>query len=103
RGLAGLLRDRGERAGACSSAAGDRLLRSFDSRPWLGRLNVPALVVAGGSDTQTPPQQAQELAARLPRAHLAVIPGAGHELIQTHAGQLLDLALPWLREQERAA
>jgi 3-oxoadipate enol-lactonase len=103
RGLAGLLRDRGEHAGACTSAAGDRLLRSFDSRTWLAELNMPTLVVTGGNEAQTPTQQAEELVARLPRARLAIIPGAGHELIQTHAGHLLDLALPWLREQESAA
>ena len=103
RGLAGLLRDRGERAGACSSTSGDRLLQSFDSRPWLAQLGVPALVVTGDADTQVAPQQARELTARLPLAQLEVIPGAGHWLIQTHAERLVDLTLSWIRQQESAA
>jgi 3-oxoadipate enol-lactonase len=101
--LRGLLRDRGESAGACSPEAGARLLASFDSRAWLGRLDVPALVVAGANDTTSTVQHARELAAGLPDASLEVIPGAGHWLIQTHAERLLDLAMPWLRRHGAAA
>jgi 3-oxoadipate enol-lactonase len=103
RGLTGLLRDRGERAGGCSTEAGDRLLASFDSRPWLRQLDVPALVVAGANDDVTPVQQARELAAGLPRASLAVIPGAGHWLVETHPDRLLGVVMPWLQQQEVAA
>jgi non-heme chloroperoxidase len=103
RGLSGLLRDRGERAGGCSNEAGQRLLASFDSRAWLRRLDMPALVVAGANDTVVPLQQARELAAGLPRATLDVIPGAGHWLVETHAERLLDTVVPWLSRQEAAA
>lgn len=102
-GLAGLLRDNGEHAGGCSSGAGDRLLASFDSRPWLAQLRAPTLVVAGASDAVTPVQQARELAAALPHASLTVIPGAGHWLVETHPDRLLDVTLPWLQQQEVAA
>jgi non-heme chloroperoxidase len=103
RGLSGLLRDRGERAGGCSSEAGDGLLSSFDSRPWLDRLDVPALVVAGGNDGVVPLPQARELADGMPRAELEVIPGAGHWLVETHARSVIETTVPWLRRQEAAA
>jgi pimeloyl-ACP methyl ester carboxylesterase len=39
---------------------------------------VPTLVVVGEADTLTPPDQARAMAAAVPGARLAVIPGAGH-------------------------
>jgi len=49
-----------------------------DSSGLLRELDVPALVVVGADDTITPLAAAQAMAERLPRATLAVIPGAGH-------------------------
>ena len=49
-----------------------------DSRELLGTLDVPALVLVGAEDPITPQETAQALATALPRATLAVIPGAGH-------------------------
>jgi pimeloyl-ACP methyl ester carboxylesterase len=39
---------------------------------------VPTLVVVGEGDTLIPPDQAKAMAAAIPGARLAVIPGAGH-------------------------
>ena len=39
---------------------------------------VPTLVVVGEADILTPPDQARAMAAAIPGARLAVIPGAGH-------------------------
>jgi poly(3-hydroxyalkanoate) depolymerase len=73
--------------------AGARLLRPPDvlgyayqlyaaagwtSLPWLHRLKMPALVLAGDDDPSVPAANARLLAARLPNATLHVIPGAGH-------------------------
>jgi pimeloyl-ACP methyl ester carboxylesterase len=44
----------------------------------LESLKVPALVLSGAHDLPGRRQAARELAARLPDAELAVIPGAGH-------------------------
>jgi len=80
-----------------------RALLAFDSRAWLPRLRCPALVVGGARDTTTPPHHARELARLLPNARLSVLPDAGHWLVKTHAGDLLDVVLPWLAEQEADA
>jgi pimeloyl-ACP methyl ester carboxylesterase len=80
-----------------------RALLSFDSRAWLPQLTQPALVIAGERDSTTPPYHAYELARLIPNARLHTLPQAGHWLVKTHASALLDVLLPWLREQEVAA
>lgn len=49
-----------------------------DSSALLPSLDIPALVLVGEEDTITPPAAAEAMARALPRATLAVIPGAGH-------------------------
>lgn len=55
-----------------------RAIRSFDLTGGLGKLDCPALVVAGSHDRSTPPAAAQELAAALPDVTVAVLEGVGH-------------------------
>lgn len=50
----------------------------FDSRPWIGSVSAPALVVRGENDFVTPPDMPAELAAMLPNAELTTIADAGH-------------------------
>lgn len=49
-----------------------------DMRPVLAHIKAPTLVVVGSEDAITPPKGAQAMAAAIPGAELAVIPGAGH-------------------------
>jgi pimeloyl-ACP methyl ester carboxylesterase len=49
-----------------------------DSRPSLGAIKVPALVLAGEQDLQTPPDIAREIAALTPGAKLVIVPDCGH-------------------------
>jgi pimeloyl-ACP methyl ester carboxylesterase len=49
-----------------------------DSRPGLAAIAVPTLVLVGDTDTLTPPELAQELAAGIAKARLAVVPHCGH-------------------------
>jgi len=49
-----------------------------DSRDVLATIAVPTLVLVGAEDVLTPPSEAEALAAAIPGARLAVIPGAGH-------------------------
>jgi 3-oxoadipate enol-lactonase len=51
---------------------------AFDARPWLGAIDVPTLVLAGGADQVAPLAQLRALHAAIPGASLAVIDGAGH-------------------------
>jgi len=60
--------------GAADWHAADR----FDRMQDLARIRVPALIVAGRNDTLTPPKYAEYLAAKIPRAELHIIEGAGH-------------------------
>jgi pimeloyl-ACP methyl ester carboxylesterase len=54
-------------------AAGD-----YSADEFLGSIDVPVLVMAGRSDTFTPPQLAEAMAQALPRAELLMIPSATH-------------------------
>jgi len=45
------------------------------------RIRVPTMLLVGALDRLTPPADSEELAKRLPRGELTIIPGAGHALI----------------------
>jgi pimeloyl-ACP methyl ester carboxylesterase len=49
-----------------------------DSRPDLGRIGCPTLVLGGREDAVTPPEVLMEIAAGIPRARLALIEHCGH-------------------------
>lgn len=49
-----------------------------DSCPGLPAIAVPTLVAVGAADTLTPPELAQEIAAAIPGARYAELPGCGH-------------------------
>jgi 3-oxoadipate enol-lactonase len=53
-------------------------LATLDLRPSLASVTAPVLVVVGEFDQATPPPMSRELAALLPNADLAVIPGCAH-------------------------
>ena len=54
------------------------IMSRVDSRPDLGAIGCPTLVVVGDGDELTPPPLAEELAAGIHGARLVVVPGAGH-------------------------
>jgi pimeloyl-ACP methyl ester carboxylesterase len=49
-----------------------------DSRPGLGAINCPTLMVVGASDQLTPPAHAEEIAQGIPGAKLVKLAGCGH-------------------------
>jgi pimeloyl-ACP methyl ester carboxylesterase len=49
-----------------------------DSRARLGEIRVPCLVLVGERDLINSPRVAEELAARLPRARMAILPNVAH-------------------------
>lgn len=54
------------------------ILTRADSLPDLPGFTCPALVIVGRQDALTPPERAEEIAAGLPNARLAVIEDCGH-------------------------
>jgi len=59
-------------AGCCEAIA------TMDLRPVLSRITAPTTVIAGADDPATPPEHADLLAAGIPGARRATIPGARH-------------------------
>ncbi len=59
-------------AGACEAVA------SMDLRDDLPRIGAPTLLIAGAEDPATPPELSREIARRIPRAEVVVIPDASH-------------------------
>ncbi len=49
-----------------------------DSRPTLGAIRCPTLVIVGDGDLLTPPERAEEIAAGIAGAQLVVVPESGH-------------------------
>ena len=60
-----------------SFAASCRALRDMDLREHLGAIPNPTLVIAGDSDTTTPPSMAAEVAAGVPGAEMIVLADCG--------------------------
>jgi pimeloyl-ACP methyl ester carboxylesterase len=49
-----------------------------DSRPMLGSIRCPTLVIVGAQDEPTPPELAEEIAGGIPGARLIKVPECGH-------------------------
>jgi 3-oxoadipate enol-lactonase len=58
---------------------------------------VPTKVIVGADDLLTPPDDSRELATRLPRAELTVIPEVGHALIVEAPVAFNNVVLSFLR------
>ncbi|HSC15367.1 MAG TPA: alpha/beta fold hydrolase [Gammaproteobacteria bacterium] len=54
------------------------IMNRVDSRPGLGAIACPTLVIVGEQDTLTPKDRAAEVAAAVPKARLIVVPDCGH-------------------------
>lgn len=74
-----------------------------DSRPGLAAIKVPALVLVGEQDLQTPPDIAREIAEATPGARLVVVPHCGH-LSTLERPEAVNAALrEWLAAAPRQA
>jgi len=77
--LLGLLRTMAEEVGAEAFVRQQTaIMHRPDSRPGLGQIHCPTLVLVGEGDTRTPVELAREMAGGIPGARLAIIPDAGH-------------------------
>jgi pimeloyl-ACP methyl ester carboxylesterase len=59
-------------------------IRATDQRPFLERIDMPALVLHGSADEDSPWLHGRWLAEGLPKATLVTLPDAGHSLLSTH-------------------
>jgi pimeloyl-ACP methyl ester carboxylesterase len=73
------------------------------SLPWLHRVAVPALVVAGDDDPVMPLPNSLLLAHRLPRARLLVAPGEGHLLLFDPKSRALPAIRGFVRDGDWGA
>lgn len=74
-------------------------MQKHDAGPWLHRVDVPTLVVAGERDLFTPLSLSLEMHDRIPGAELLVLPKGSHAGLIEHP-ELLSLRLEkFLREQ----
>jgi pimeloyl-ACP methyl ester carboxylesterase len=53
-------------------------------------------VLAGEADALIPPDESAELAAGIPRAHLTVVPGAGHLTTLEQPERVTEALQDWL-------
>jgi len=68
-----------------------------DSRPLLGSIGCPTLVLVGDSDVATPPDLNKEIAAGIPGAKLVTVPDSGH-LTTLEQPEAVNAAMAeWLR------
>ncbi len=68
-----------------------------DSTALLSKISVPTLVIVGEQDSVTPVENAQFMAARIPGAHLEVVPGAGHLSCMENPSSFNESLLQFLR------
>jgi pimeloyl-ACP methyl ester carboxylesterase len=68
-------------------------INRFDARSWLGRLDVPTLVIIPTADQLIPARLQYETAALLKDAEVVEIAGARHEAVLTHADRVAEAVL----------
>ena len=71
-------------------------LEGLDVRPLLPRVACPVLVLLASGDRAMPRAWGESLAAALPRAELAVVPGSGHGLVVEKPSETLAHLLSFL-------
>ncbi len=79
-----------------SGAQATFALLRFDSREWVGRLDVPTLILIPSSDFLVPPKWQEEMAAAIPDAKQVEVEGAGHEMVWTHADEVASELIAFL-------
>lgn len=73
------------------------IMARIDSRPFLGQIACPTLVLAGEGDTLTPPAIAREIHEAIPGSRLSLIAGAGHLSTLEAPGAVTAELQAWMR------
>lgn len=74
-----------------------------DSRPHLGAISCPTLVLVGDGDELTPPELAREIADGVPGAQLVVVPESGHLSTLEQPRRVTAALVDWLESRSREA
>jgi pimeloyl-ACP methyl ester carboxylesterase len=69
-----------------------------DSRPTLGNIRCPTLVLVGENDELTPPERAAEMAGSIAGARLVTVPECGHVSTLEQPAAVTRALLEWLRD-----
>ncbi len=69
-----------------------------DSRPGLGAIRCPTLVMVGDGDVLTPPERAEEIVSGIPGARLSVIRDSGHLSTLEQPAAVTNGMVQFLRE-----
>lgn len=72
------------------------IIRRIDSRPHLGAIRCPTLVVAARGDAIMPVEMLEELARGIPGARLAIIEQSGHMATLERPAEVSKLLVEWL-------
>ena len=71
-------------------------LARADSRPMLGGIRVPTLVLVGEGDELTPPERAAEMARAIPGSREVRVPDSGHLSTLERPDEVTRALLAWL-------
>jgi pimeloyl-ACP methyl ester carboxylesterase len=74
----------------------EAIIARIDSRPHLGKIACPALVVAARHDALMPVEILEELARGIPAARLAIVEDSGHVSPLEQPGEVTKLLEEWL-------
>jgi pimeloyl-ACP methyl ester carboxylesterase len=72
------------------------IMSRADSRPLLGGVRCPTLVLVGDADELTPPELAKEICAGITGARLVVVPNCGHLSTLERPDVVNSALLEWL-------
>lgn len=73
-------------------------LEGLDLTPDLPRIQCPALIMAGEEDRMFPLEHSQALAAGIPGARLAVVPGGSHGMVIERPSEVAKILLDFLHQ-----
>jgi pimeloyl-ACP methyl ester carboxylesterase len=76
------------------------IMARADSRPDLGSIRCPTLVLVGDGDVLTPPEHAREIAAGIDGAHLVIVPECGHLSTLERPEEVRKALIDWLGPRE---
>ena len=73
------------------------IIGRIDSRPFLGSITCPTLVLCGDGDAVTPVEVHQEMAAAIPNADLKILPDCGHLSAMEQPSDVTEALKGWLQ------